>query len=132
MLVGHRDVQSEGQISNNRSRVGKIYISHIWFSTKALCEELHAKIDVVDEERYDIEAKVSHNNREVRTSSTDSAHIKNKNVKWRISIVQYRKISPSHYHKPPSEPLLQRDTDWLSFSADQRPKYQGPGPAGEV
>uniref|UniRef100_A0A3Q2PRQ3 Troponin I type 1b (skeletal, slow) n=1 Tax=Fundulus heteroclitus TaxID=8078 RepID=A0A3Q2PRQ3_FUNHE len=32
---------------------------------KALCEELHAKIDVVDEERYDIEAKVLHNTREV-------------------------------------------------------------------
>nr|CBN80736.1 Troponin I, slow skeletal muscle [Dicentrarchus labrax] len=33
---------------------------------KTLCEELHAKIDVVDEERYDIEAKVSHNNREIK------------------------------------------------------------------
>lgn len=35
------------------------------FSFKALCKELHAKIDVVDEERYDIQAKVSHNTREV-------------------------------------------------------------------
>ncbi|KAF3856658.1 hypothetical protein F7725_017381 [Dissostichus mawsoni] len=31
---------------------------------KTLCEELYAKIDVVDEERYDIEAKVLHNTRE--------------------------------------------------------------------
>ncbi|XP_016098389.1 troponin I, slow skeletal muscle-like [Sinocyclocheilus grahami] len=31
-----------------------------------LCQELHAKIDVVDEERYDIEAKVSLNKREKR------------------------------------------------------------------
>ncbi|XP_070758442.1 troponin I type 1b (skeletal, slow) isoform X1 [Enoplosus armatus] len=33
---------------------------------QTLCEELHAKIDVVDEERYDIEAKVLHNNREIK------------------------------------------------------------------
>uniref|UniRef100_G3NN17 Troponin I type 1b (skeletal, slow) n=1 Tax=Gasterosteus aculeatus aculeatus TaxID=481459 RepID=G3NN17_GASAC len=33
---------------------------------KALCKELHAKIDVVDEERYDIQAKVSHNTREIK------------------------------------------------------------------
>uniref|UniRef100_A0A8C3A456 Troponin I type 1b (skeletal, slow) n=1 Tax=Cyclopterus lumpus TaxID=8103 RepID=A0A8C3A456_CYCLU len=31
-----------------------------------LCEELHAKIDAVDDERYDIEAKVSHNTREIK------------------------------------------------------------------
>ncbi|XP_061687249.1 troponin I, slow skeletal muscle-like [Syngnathoides biaculeatus] len=31
-----------------------------------LCEELHSKIDVVDEERYDIEAKVMHNAREIK------------------------------------------------------------------
>ncbi|TRY89621.1 hypothetical protein DNTS_021514, partial [Danionella cerebrum] len=31
-----------------------------------LCRELHAKIDVVDEERYDIEAKVLHNTREIK------------------------------------------------------------------
>ncbi|XP_054464494.1 troponin I, slow skeletal muscle [Anoplopoma fimbria] len=31
-----------------------------------LCRELHAKIDVVDEERYDIEAKVTLNTREIK------------------------------------------------------------------
>lgn len=31
-----------------------------------LCRELHVKIDVVDEERYDIEAKVLHNTREIK------------------------------------------------------------------
>ncbi len=30
-----------------------------------LCKELHQKIDVVDEERYDIESKVTKNEREV-------------------------------------------------------------------
>lgn len=34
-----------------------------------LCEELHARIDVVDEERYDIEAKVLHNTREVKNTT---------------------------------------------------------------
>uniref|UniRef100_A0A3Q3X569 Uncharacterized protein n=1 Tax=Mola mola TaxID=94237 RepID=A0A3Q3X569_MOLML len=33
---------------------------------QALCQELHVKIDVVDEERYDIEGKVLHNNREIK------------------------------------------------------------------
>ncbi|CAG5978694.1 troponin I type 1b (skeletal, slow) [Menidia menidia] len=33
---------------------------------RTLCEELHAKLDVVDEERYDIEAKVLHNTREIK------------------------------------------------------------------
>ncbi|XP_059421298.1 troponin I, slow skeletal muscle-like [Carassius carassius] len=30
-----------------------------------LCRQLHAKIDVVDEERYDFEAKVNKNNRDI-------------------------------------------------------------------
>ncbi|KAJ8393570.1 hypothetical protein AAFF_G00060430 [Aldrovandia affinis] len=34
-----------------------------------LCKELHAKIDVVDEERYDIEAKVTLNTREIKDLS---------------------------------------------------------------
>ncbi|XP_036388988.1 troponin I, slow skeletal muscle [Megalops cyprinoides] len=34
-----------------------------------LCRELHAKIDVVDEERYDIEAKVMLNTREIKDLS---------------------------------------------------------------
>ncbi|XP_068598131.1 troponin I type 1b (skeletal, slow) [Brachionichthys hirsutus] len=33
---------------------------------QTFCEELRAKIDVADEERYDIEAKVFHNNREIK------------------------------------------------------------------
>ncbi|XP_034440397.1 troponin I, slow skeletal muscle-like isoform X2 [Hippoglossus hippoglossus] len=33
---------------------------------ETLCEELHSQIDVVDEERYDIEAKVMHNSREIK------------------------------------------------------------------
>lgn len=33
--------------------------------SQALCKDLHQKIDVVDEERYDIAAKVSKNEKEV-------------------------------------------------------------------
>lgn len=36
----------------------------IWH-LQTLCKDLHSKIDVVDEERYDIEAKVVKNNKEV-------------------------------------------------------------------
>uniref|UniRef100_A0A8C2IW33 Troponin I type 1b (skeletal, slow) n=1 Tax=Cyprinus carpio TaxID=7962 RepID=A0A8C2IW33_CYPCA len=39
---------------------------YICFLYQELCQELHAKIDVVDEERYDIEAKVLHNTREIK------------------------------------------------------------------
>lgn len=35
---------------------------------KELCRELHLKVDIVDEERYDIEAKVMLNTREVYAS----------------------------------------------------------------
>lgn len=37
----------------------------VLFYVKELCRELHQKVDVVDEERYDIEAKVMLNTREV-------------------------------------------------------------------
>lgn len=40
---------------------------------QALCKELHHKIDVVDEERYDIELKVGKNNKEVRWRRSASA-----------------------------------------------------------
>uniref|UniRef100_A0A8D0K2K2 Troponin I1, slow skeletal type n=2 Tax=Sus scrofa TaxID=9823 RepID=A0A8D0K2K2_PIG len=35
-------------------------------SPQDLCRELHAKVEVVDEERYDIEAKCLHNTREIK------------------------------------------------------------------
>lgn len=41
-------------------------VKTIYSLYQELCRELHAKIDVVDEERYDIEAKVLHNTREVK------------------------------------------------------------------
>lgn len=40
-------------------------LSHHRSTPQDLCRELHAKVEVVDEERYDIEAKCLHNTREV-------------------------------------------------------------------
>ena len=37
----------------------------VYLCVQDLCKELHSKIDEVDEERYDIEAKVMLNTREV-------------------------------------------------------------------
>lgn len=37
----------------------------IWVLFQTLCKELHQKIDVVDEDRYDIASKVSKNDKEV-------------------------------------------------------------------
>ncbi|KAG9329065.1 hypothetical protein JZ751_008177 [Albula glossodonta] len=39
-----------------------------------LCKQLHAKIDVVDEERYDCEAKVIKNNRDMMRALLGSKH----------------------------------------------------------
>ncbi|XP_069547223.1 troponin I, slow skeletal muscle-like [Brachyistius frenatus] len=43
-------------------QTSSMYLSEL----QTLCEELHAKIDAVDEERYDIEAKVMHNSRDIK------------------------------------------------------------------
>ncbi|XP_068458325.1 troponin I4b, tandem duplicate 2 [Clinocottus analis] len=45
---------------------------------QALCKDLHHKIDVVDEERYDIDAKVGKNNKELETLSLKIFELKGK------------------------------------------------------
>ncbi|XP_029992053.1 troponin I, slow skeletal muscle-like [Sphaeramia orbicularis] len=45
---------------------------------QALCKDLHHKIDVVDEERYDIEAKVTKNNKEIENLSQKISELKGK------------------------------------------------------
>ncbi|XP_007892391.1 troponin I, slow skeletal muscle [Callorhinchus milii] len=48
-------------------RMTPLRITGLSFSQlQELCRELHEKIDIVDEERYDIEAKVTHNKREIQ------------------------------------------------------------------
>uniref|UniRef100_A0AAQ5XYD9 Troponin I4b, tandem duplicate 2 n=3 Tax=Pomacentridae TaxID=30863 RepID=A0AAQ5XYD9_AMPOC len=45
---------------------------------QALCKDLHHKIDVVDEERYDIEVKVNKNNTEIESLSQKIFELKGK------------------------------------------------------
>ncbi|KAE8296098.1 Troponin I, slow skeletal muscle Troponin I, slow-twitch isoform [Larimichthys crocea] len=45
---------------------------------QAMCKELHHKIDVVDEERYDIDAKVTKNNKEIENLSLKIFELKGK------------------------------------------------------
>ncbi|XP_051916726.1 troponin I, slow skeletal muscle-like [Hippocampus zosterae] len=45
---------------------------------QALCKELHHKIDVVDEERYDINSKVNKNNLELENLSAKIIELKGK------------------------------------------------------
>ncbi|GCB78561.1 hypothetical protein scyTo_0015845 [Scyliorhinus torazame] len=48
-------------------RVPPVRIPGLSFAQlQELCQELHEKVNVVDEERYDIEAKVIHNTREIQ------------------------------------------------------------------
>lgn len=41
------------------------YSTSVYFSSQELCKKLHAKIDSVDEERYDTEVKLQKTNKEV-------------------------------------------------------------------
>jgi len=40
-----------------------------------LCKKLHQQIDTIDEERYDLEAKVSKANKEVKTITPQCHHL---------------------------------------------------------
>lgn len=41
------------------------YSTSVYFSSQELCKKLHAKIDSVDEERYDTEVRLQKTNKEV-------------------------------------------------------------------
>ncbi|NWT03804.1 TNNI1 protein, partial [Mionectes macconnelli] len=41
-------------------------LTHCSLVAQDLCRELHEKVEIVDEERYDIEAKCNHNTREIK------------------------------------------------------------------
>ncbi|OXB72289.1 UNVERIFIED_CONTAM: hypothetical protein H355_003822, partial [Colinus virginianus] len=48
-------------------RVSPLHTSGLSLSQlQDLCRELHEKVEIVDEERYDIEAKCNHNTREIK------------------------------------------------------------------
>ncbi|NXA11638.1 TNNI1 protein, partial [Sapayoa aenigma] len=48
------------------SSLGAGVASLIVLGPQDLCRELHEKVEIVDEERYDIEAKCNHNTREIK------------------------------------------------------------------
>lgn len=56
----------------------------LFIRLQALCKELHQKIDVVDEERYDIELKVGKNNKEVRRLDSASARWCSQHI-WNVA-----------------------------------------------
>lgn len=62
-----------------------------------LCRELHAKVAVVDEERYDIEAKVMLNTREVQTNAVPpSATLqRSTHLSYIIEVQLFRFVLPS-------------------------------------
>ena len=58
-------LRSEGGASSLGAWRGIAHCSPVVFGPQDLCRELHEKVEIVDEERYDIEAKCNHNTREV-------------------------------------------------------------------
>ncbi|XP_056244014.1 troponin I, slow skeletal muscle-like [Seriola aureovittata] len=73
---GEKRLERESTLSE---RVPPLQLSGLSMQDlQALCKELHHKIDVVDEERYDIEAKVAKNNREIENLSQKIFELKGK------------------------------------------------------
>uniref|UniRef100_A0AAY5KVA9 Troponin I type 1b (skeletal, slow) n=1 Tax=Esox lucius TaxID=8010 RepID=A0AAY5KVA9_ESOLU len=66
MSFSELQVQYSHPHSANLLAMQYIVMKNFKFPQQELCQQLHAKIDVVDEERYDIEAKVLHNTREIK------------------------------------------------------------------
>lgn len=57
--------RAEGGVSSLGAWRGIAHRSAVVLGPQDLCRELHEKVEIVDEERYDIEAKCNHNTREV-------------------------------------------------------------------
>lgn len=58
-------LRSEGGARSLGAWRGIAHCSPVALVPQDLCRELHEKVEIVDEERYDIEAKCNHNTREV-------------------------------------------------------------------
>uniref|UniRef100_A0A3B4F7T9 Troponin I, slow skeletal muscle-like n=1 Tax=Pundamilia nyererei TaxID=303518 RepID=A0A3B4F7T9_9CICH len=66
MLEDEKEQKKLKRETTLRERVPPLQLSGLSLQDlQALCKELHQKIDVVDEERYDSEVKVAKNNKEV-------------------------------------------------------------------
>uniref|UniRef100_A0A8C1WRW5 Troponin I, skeletal, slow c n=1 Tax=Cyprinus carpio TaxID=7962 RepID=A0A8C1WRW5_CYPCA len=64
-----------------------------------LCRQLHAKIDVVDEERYDFEAKVNKNNRDLKVQDLGGKFKKPALRKVRVSADEMMRALLGSKHK---------------------------------
>lgn len=53
---------------------------YVFYQHQELCRKLHKEIDLVDEERYDMEIKVTKSNKEVRRNISLSA----KGFRWQM------------------------------------------------
>lgn len=58
-------LRSEGVANSLGAWRGIAHHCSVVLGPQDLCRELHEKVEIVDEERYDIEAKCNHNTREV-------------------------------------------------------------------
>ncbi|GLD58940.1 bisphosphoglycerate mutase isoform X1 [Lates japonicus] len=79
MLENEKQVRKDERERTLTERVPGLQLSGLSLQDlQNLCKELHQKIDVVDEERYDIAAKVSKNEREIQDLSQKIFELKGK------------------------------------------------------
>ncbi|XP_057692642.1 troponin I, slow skeletal muscle-like [Corythoichthys intestinalis] len=79
MLEKEKEAKRQERETALSERVPPLQLSGLSLQDlQALCKELHHKIDVVDEERYDINSKVTKNNLELENLSAKIIELKGK------------------------------------------------------
>ncbi|XP_019750346.1 troponin I4b, tandem duplicate 2 isoform X1 [Hippocampus comes] len=79
MLEKEKETKRQERETTLSERVPPLQLSGLSVQDlQALCKELHHKIDVVDEERYDINSKVNKNNLELENLSAKIIELKGK------------------------------------------------------
>ncbi|XP_062855726.1 troponin I, slow skeletal muscle-like, partial [Trichomycterus rosablanca] len=79
LLVNEKEVKQQERERVLSERVPPLKLSGLSVQElQALCRELHQKIDIVDEERYDIAAKVAKNYKEISDLSIKIIELKGK------------------------------------------------------
>ncbi|XP_003967688.1 troponin I, slow skeletal muscle-like [Takifugu rubripes] len=79
MLENNKQIKKDERERTLAERVPPLQMSGMSLQDlQNLCKELHQKIDVVDEERYDIDAKVTKNDTEIQNLSQKIFELKGK------------------------------------------------------
>ncbi|XP_030281992.1 troponin I, slow skeletal muscle-like [Sparus aurata] len=79
MLEKDKEEKKQEREATLSERVPPLQLSGLSLQDlQTLCKDLHHKIDVVDEDRYDIEAKVSKNSKEIENLSQKIIELKGK------------------------------------------------------